>query len=66
MNYNESKAVPRSDTIATECRLMEFSEIKYYVALIRQIKKPIVVKKAHETYNFNQEKHVVTVCSSNS
>ena len=45
---------------------MEFSEIKYYVALIRQIKKPIVVKKAHETYNFNQEKHVVTVCSSNS
>ena len=27
INYNESKAVPRSDTIATECRLMEFSEI---------------------------------------
>ena len=39
INYNESKAVPRSDTIATECRLMEFSEMKYYVALIRQIKK---------------------------
>ena len=29
-------------------------------------KKPILDKMELETYNFNQEKHVINVCSSNS
>ena len=43
-NYNESFVIPSSVTNATECRLMEFSEKKYYVALIRQIKNQYLIK----------------------
>ena len=43
-NYNESFVIPSSVTHATECRLMEFSEKKYYVALIRQIKNQYLIK----------------------
>ena len=43
-NYNESFVIPRSVTNATEYRLMEFCEKKYYVALIQQIKNQYLIK----------------------